>query len=889
MIRPPVVRVAAPTVEPEAQKPGFPLIATAAPVVVAGVLFAVTGSPFMLLMAVLGPVIALATLADGRRQRRRSARAAAERFRAGLADAAERVAVAQRAERHRLATFATLDAAWATTGEPLVVAVTRGSAPSGVEVSGGGGAAEPAELTRLRAEASSVPDAPLLRVVENGFAVDGPAVLAAAVARTLALRIAARLSPATMRCEAPPGERWVRRLPHESADGTAGRYRFVDGDVETTICWAPNSMAGLARVDAATADATTRAAASQVADRLAETARIAGLKPASAGLPERVALADLLGSPGDARGSKPGLRAPLGLAADGVAMVDLVADGPHAVVAGTTGAGKSELLVSWVLGMAAGRSPAEVAFVLVDFKGGAAFAPLEGLPHVLGTLSDLDAALARRAIQSLRAEVRRREQTLAAAGARAIDELPAGDLARLVVIVDEFAALVSESPELHALFADLAARGRSLGVHLVLCTQRPAGVVRDAVLANVAVRIALRVADRADSLGLVGDDAAARLPHHPRGRAVVVDGAGNRRTVQVALATRADVERITRETSGGPVLRPWHDPLPDVVAHDSLPPAAGIAFGLRDLPAQQEQPVATIEPRHGHVLVLGAPGAGTTTALETIAAGAGERARWLPTDPVELWSVLAEQRRLAADSVLLLDDVDLVLSRCPPDHAPELADLLTRLLRDGPARGIRVVAAARRLAGPVHALAPQFGSRLLLRLGSREEHMLAGGEGAEFDPRARPGAGIWEGAVVQVALPTPRPRVAIPPVPPTVVAVPRQGELAVVAARPRELADRWDASQIRVRVLGQPDEGDGVGELVVDPGRTVLLGDPEAWQADWATLSRARRDLAIVFHGCGTADLRAIARTREAPPPLAPGEVWLVEDGTVRRAVLAGD
>lgn len=889
VIQPPLVRIAGPVVEPEQQKPGFPVIATTAPLLVAAVLFAVTGSPFMLLMAVLGPVIALATLADGRRQRRRNARAAAERFRVTLADAAERVAVAQRAERRRLASFATVDAAWTSTEPSLVVAVARGAAPSGIEISGAGGATEPAELTRLRSEASAIPDAQLVRAVGSGFEVEGPPVLAAAVARTLALRIAARRSPATTRCDAPPGEPWARRLPHETADGPPGRYRFVDGEAETTVCWVPNTMAGLVRVDATAADATTRAAAAQAADRLAETARATGVRPASADLPGHVALADLLERSHDAEASRPGLRAPLGVAADGVAMLDLVADGPHAVVAGTTGAGKSELLVSWVLAMASGRSPAEVAFVLVDFKGGAAFAPLEGLPHVLGTLSDLDAALARRAIESLRAEVRRREHALAAAGARAIDELPAGELARLVVIVDEFAALVSESPELHALFADLAARGRSLGVHLILCTQRPAGVVRDAVLANVAVRIALRVADRADSLGLVGDDAAARLPPHPRGRAVIVDGAGNRRTVQVALAVRADVERIIRHTPRGATPRPWHDPLPALIAHESLPPAEGLAFGLRDLPAEQEQPVATIEPRHGHVLVLGAPGSGTTTALDAIAAGAGERARWLPADPVELWGVLADPSRLVAQSVLLLDDADLVLARCSPDHAPELAELLSRLLRDGPARGIRVVAAARRLAGPLHAMAPLFGSRLLLRLGSREEHVLAGGEGAGFDPRARPGAGIWDGAVVQVALPDPRPRVVVAAAPPAVVTVPARGDLAVVAARPRELVDRWGPDRVRVRILGQPDGGDVAGEPVVDPGRTVLLGDPEAWQADWATLSRARRDLPIVFHGCGSADLRAIARIREVPPPLAPGEVWLVENGGVRRAVLAGE
>ncbi|WP_191281782.1 FtsK/SpoIIIE domain-containing protein [Pseudolysinimonas yzui] len=881
MIDPPVVRIPAPPVEPEPQKPGFPLVATTAPILVAAVLFAVTGSPFMLLMAVLGPVIAVATLVDGRRQRRRTARAAARRFAAALTEIAEQVNRAQEAERHRLRGFLTLDAAWVAADTRLVIAVSRGAARSGIEVSGAGGSGEPAELARLRAEAATIPGAPLLQVVEAGFTVEGPPVLAAAVARTLALRVAARRSPETTACEVPPGEDWARRLPHETSDGAPGRYRFVTGDRETLVVWGRAAVAGLPRVDAWHADAMTQAAARRAADRLADTARQSGVRPASAGLPDRVTLGDLVAG----AGARPGLSAPLGVAADGVVVIDLVADGPHAVVAGTTGAGKSELLVSWVLGMADGRSPGEVSFVLVDFKGGAAFAPLEGLPHVLGTLSDLDGPLARRAIESLRAEMRRRERALADAGARAIEELPVGRLARLVVIVDEFAALVAERPELHPLFADLAARGRSLGVHLILCTQRPAGVVRDAVLANVAVRIALRVADRADSLGLIGDDAAARLPPHPRGRAVIVDGAGQRRIVQLALAARADVDRVARAASGAAPFRPWCDPLPSLVPHGALPTGHGIPFGLRDLPAEQRQPVAALEPRHGHLLVLGASGAGTTTALAAVAAGAGVAARWLPGDPVELWGVLADPGALPDDAVLLLDDLDLTLSRCAADHAPELADLVARLLRDGLARGIRVAASARRLAGPVHGLAPLFGSRLLLRCASREEHVLAGGEGDTFDPRAQPGAGIWEGAAVQVAWPEPRLRSAIEAVPPTVVVVPARGELAVVASRPRELVDRWDAARVRVRVLGEADPGDPV----IDPGRTVVLGDPDAWQADWATLARARRDLPIVFSGCGVADVRAIARVREVPPPLAPGEVWLVEGGRIRRAVFAAE
>ena len=516
---------------------------------------------------------------------------------------------------------------------------------------------------------------------------------------------------------------------------------------------------------------------------------------------------------------------------------------------------------------------------------------------MLGTLSDLDERLARRAIESLRAEVLRRERMLAEAGARAIDDLPPGSLARLVVVVDEFAALVTERPELHALFADLSARGRSLGVHLILCTQRPAGVVRDAVLANVAVRVVLRVADRSDSLGLIGDDAASRLPAAPRGRAVLLDGSGRRRLVQLALAAPSDLQRAARGWSPAgdstegldashAALRPWCDPLPALVPHGQLPPADGIRFGLRDLPAEQRQPVAALEPRHGHLLVLGAAGAGSTTALEAVAASAGAAARWLPTDPVELWGAILALDEPPPGAVLLFDDLDLTLARCDPEHAPELAELVARLLREAPRRGARIVASARRLSGPLLALAPLFGSRLLLRLASRDEHVLAGGDGQGFNSQAPPGSGTWEGAAVQVALPAPVPRRTVAGVAPVVVTVPKGGELAVVSARPRQLDGFWNPDEVRVRSVGGFADAAHDDIPSIDPGRTVLLGDPDAWQSDWAALSRARRDLPMVLHACGLADFRAITRSREVPPPLSPGEVWLVEHGRVTRALL---
>src|SRR5690606_26247863 len=152
--------------------------------------------------------------------------------------------------------------------------------------------------------------------------------------------------------------------------------------------------------------------------------------------------------------------------------------------------------------------------------------------------TDLDPSAARRALESLRAELRHRERRLADAGVRAIDELTPGaePLPRLVVIVDEFAAMIGDFADLHALFADIAARGRSLGVHLVLCTQRPAGVLRDSVMANCTLRISLRVNNAADSSAVIGTPDAAALPARPLGRAIVSVAGGRPRRVQVAVA-----------------------------------------------------------------------------------------------------------------------------------------------------------------------------------------------------------------------------------------------------------------------------------------------------------------------------------------------------------------
>ncbi len=295
-------------------------------------------------------------------------------------------------------------------------------------------------------------------------------------------------------------------------------------------------------------------------------------------------------------GHDPAPVALLGITADGVVEIDLVRDGPHALVAGTTGSGKSELLRTLVVSLAARCSPDHLTFVLVDYKGGSTFDACADLPHTVGVVTDLDDRLAERALVSLEAEVRRRERLLRAVGAadlveyRADPERPA--LARLVVVIDEFAALAAELPGFLSALVGVAQRGRSLGVHLVLATQRPAGVVDDHIRANTNLRLALRLQDAGDARDVVGDDEPVRFPRSTPGRTMLRLGPSETVVFQSARSTgpvdaarrravacrvrRRDVDGHGRDHGAGRP-RAVDPPRRRVVGHRAAPPPVAAA------------------------------------------------------------------------------------------------------------------------------------------------------------------------------------------------------------------------------------------------------------------------------------------------------------------------
>ncbi|AEE46657.1 FtsK/SpoIIIE domain-containing protein [Cellulomonas fimi] len=591
----------------------------------------------------------------------------------------------------------------------------------------------------------------------------------------------------------------------------------------------------------------------------------------------------------------PGLSVALGRGPGGPPVqVDLVADGPHALVAGTTGSGKSELLATLVLAVAAAYPPERLAVLLVDFKGGTGLGPVAGLPHVVDHVTDLDAARTRRVLVALRAETRRRERLLAAHGATDLTDLDPDDDAtppRLLVVVDELRALADDVPDAVPTLARLAAQGRALGLHLVLATQRPAGVVSADLRANVALRIALRVTDEADSRDVLDVPDAARLDPATPGRALVRRGSAAPQVVQVArpLPGRgASPVRTARPLPGRPrwtpappppasgppgpgpwvdaarhaaagrTVRPvpWVPALPGAVRPCDLPAGPGLALALGDLPDEQRRTAVRWEPEHGHLLVLGGPGSGRTTALTTLgvqalAEGTEVHAVGLPPAAVgrlraadahgTLGTVAdaAEVRRVArllellaartdgARAVLLVDGLPAVLDALGGIARGAGADRLVALWGGTVAARVAVAASADASTASLHHAAA-FRDRLVLPVADAATDALAGVPVALAGPRGPAGRAVAlrDGTAVlcQVAGP---PEPSAPPASAARADVLRVEALPSVVdlAAPRGAGGGAGAPRVQAGVpLGVG--GDEAREVVVGLDRGLLVAGP---------------------------------------------------------------
>lgn len=510
-----------------------------------------------------------------------------------------------------------------------------------------------------------------------------------------------------------------------------GRVRAGD-TVDAVVDGMPlDRAAAFAERLAGVVDASARSVESGDLPRSVPLVRLIGADVAEspAGVVERWRQNESIAQRGSARPTPPSrrgsLRALVGSTGVDAMHLDLRTDGPHALVGGTTGAGKSEFLQAWVLGMAAGYSPDRATFLFVDYKGGSAFGECVALPHCVGLVTDLSPRLVRRALTSLRAELHHREVLLRDAGAKDLEALERrGDPAAppaLVIVIDEFAALATDVPEFVDGVVDIAQRGRSLGIHLIMATQRPAGVIRDNLRANTNLRIALRMADAHDSQDVVGESTAAGFDPATPGRAVAKRGPGRLVPFQSAyaggrsgaVAVRAevhvsefrfggrtpwqepksavrveesgptDIERVVTtigaaaEAAGIPApRRPWLDELPVVLPLERLAPRAddAIVIGLADDPAHQSRETVSFRPDAvGHLAIFGTGGSGKSTVLRTLAASAAVTPDGGPVDVYAL--------DMAGGALRMLRQLPHVSSVIAGDDV-ERATRLMRVLRD---------------------------------------------------------------------------------------------------------------------------------------------------------------------------------------------------------------
>ncbi|MGY2876652.1 DNA segregation ATPase FtsK/SpoIIIE, S-DNA-T family [Marmoricola sp. URHA0025 HA25] len=429
----------------------------------------------------------------------------------------------------------------------------------------------------------------------------------------------------------------------------------------------------------------------------------------------------------------------IGEGADGPFAVDLRRDGPHGLVAGTTGSGKSELLQTVIASLAIDNRPDEMNFVLVDYKGGAAFKDCNNLPHTVGMVTDLDGHLTTRALESLGAELHRREHQLAGADAKDIEDYLAAKspddppMPRLLIVIDEFAALVAELPDFVTGLVDIARRGRSLGVHLILATQRPAGVVSAEIKSNTNLRIALRVTDAGDSQDVIeSPDAAqiakstpgrgyARLGHsslvtfqssrvggRPRGadaaaeinlRPVQFEALGTPQAtvaeaeedISVPTDLAAVVAAARQASSESGIVAPPSPWLPAMAGRITLDELVGdfpaavpsaenpvIPFGLVDVPSEQRRDVATFDvARGGHLGIVSAPRAGRSTVLRAIAGAIG---RFTSPADVHLYGVDCGNNALLP--LVGLPHVGAVVTRDQTDRMDRLVARLRQTISE---------------------------------------------------------------------------------------------------------------------------------------------------------------------------------------------------------------
>ncbi|MCL2034944.1 MAG: type VII secretion protein EssC [Oscillospiraceae bacterium] len=360
------------------------------------------------------------------------------------------------------------------------------------------------------------------------------------------------------------------------------------------------------------------------------------------------------------------------------------AHGPHGLVAGTTGSGKSEIIQSYILSLAVNFHPYEVGFLLIDYKGGGMAGLFKDLPHLLGMITNLDGSESMRAMASIKSELSRRQKVFGEYNVNHINQYnklfkkgEAKDpLPHLFLISDEFAELKKEQPDFMSELVSAARIGRSLGIHLILATQKPTGVVDDQIWSNSKFKLALKVQDASDSNEVLKTPDAANITLPGRAylqvgnneiyelfqsawsgasynknqegadyddRVYIINKLGQRQVlghdlsggdVEESRLTQLDavvsyISGIYKSMDVKPVGKPWHPPLEKNIASKFSKSVADVSIfteinadvplGMIDIPEQQRQEEFIYNfVKNGNLAVFASSGFGKSVTLMTI-------------------------------------------------------------------------------------------------------------------------------------------------------------------------------------------------------------------------------------------------------------------------------
>jgi DNA segregation ATPase FtsK/SpoIIIE, S-DNA-T family len=394
---------------------------------------------------------------------------------------------------------------------------------------------------------------------------------------------------------------------------------------------------------------------------------------------------------------------PIGVAEDGSTLLldlreaSVGGMGPHGMLIGATGSGKSELLRTLVLGLAARHHPDDLSMVLVDFKGGATFGALGSLPHNAGMITNLDRepGMVDRVMEALRGEMERRQRVLQQGGFDRADtyraarrSAPPGaglaPLPALVIVVDEFGELLAARPDFSEVFAMIGRLGRSLGVHMLLSTQRLEDGSLRRLEGHLRYRLALRTFTNEESMAVIGSRAAAELPPVPGAGYLKVDGTTTAFKAALVSRTslgsdRTEIDRVVEAWERADVdpARPvWVEPLPSTLTLSGLDTDGEwlhIPVGVEDQPRDQRRVpfVFDLTGRGGHVAVAGSPRSGKSTLLSTFVLSAAHHHH--PAD-LQIYAI-----DFGGGTLTLLEDLPHVGAVLTRSHRAEIAKLLRRL------------------------------------------------------------------------------------------------------------------------------------------------------------------------------------------------------------------